>query len=244
VAASVSLSAANSAVSHFSSGLAASYGLVTPEFVDFRTSVRFNPTLDLRFFTIPAQLGFIIYQVALAVASLGLARERELGTLEQLMVTPLRRLELALGKGIPAIAIGGVNFLVMWFIGRVIFRIPMHGSFLLLVGLTLLFITAVVGWGLFISAISRTQQQAILFVFIQAMVDITFSGFLVPIDNMPGFLQAISHLVPLRYYLDIIRGVSLKGAGLQELLSQAGALLALCIVIWIIALRSVARHVE
>ncbi|MEJ2209305.1 MAG: ABC transporter permease, partial [Anaerolineae bacterium] len=136
VAASVSLSAANSAVSHFSSGLAASYGLVTPEFVDFRTSVRFNPTLDLRFFTIPAQLGFIIYQVALAVASLGLARERELGTLEQLMVTPLRRLELALGKGIPAIAIGGVNFLVMWFIGRVIFRIPMHGSFLLLVGLT------------------------------------------------------------------------------------------------------------
>ncbi|MEJ2208564.1 MAG: ABC transporter permease, partial [Anaerolineae bacterium] len=96
----------------------------------------------------------------------------------------------------------------------------------------------------FILAISRTQQQAILFVFIQAMVDITFSGFLVPIDNMPGFLQAISRLVPLRYYLDIIRGVSLKGAGLQELLSQAGALLALCIVIWIIALRSVARHVE
>jgi len=244
VAASVSLSAASSAIARFSADLAASYGLVTLEFIDFRTRVRFNPTMDFRYFTIPAQLGFIIYQVTLAVASLGLARERELGTLEQLMVTPLRRLELAMGKGIPAIAIGWVNFLVMWFIGRVVFRIPMHGSFPLLAGLTLLFITAVVGWGLFISAVSRTQQQAILFVFIQAMVDITFSGFLVPIENMPSLLQIISRMVPLRYYLVIIRSVSLKGAGLQELLSQALALLFLCLVFWLIALRSVARRVE
>jgi ABC-2 type transport system permease protein len=244
VAASVCLSAASRAVTRFSADLAASSGLVTPEFVDFRTSVRFNPTLDFRYFTIPAQLGFILYQVSLAVASLGLARERELGTLEQLMVTPLRRLEVALGKGIPAIAIGGGNFLVIWFIGRVVFHIPMQGSFLFLASLTLLFVTAVVGWGLFISAISRTQQQAILFVFIQAMVDIAFSGFLVPVANMPPLLQAISRLVPLRYYLDIIRSVSLKGAGLQELLSQTLALLLLSLVIWLIALRSVARRVE
>lgn len=244
VAASVSLSAASSAVARFSAELATSHGLVTPEFIDFRTNVRFNPTLDFRYFSIPAQLGFIIYQVALAVASLGLARERELGTLEQLMVTPLRRLELVLGKGIPAIGIGGTNFLVMWFIGRAVFHIPMHGSFLLLSGLTLLFVTAVVGWGLFISAVSRTQQQAILFVFIQAMVDITFSGFLVAVENMPPFLQSISRLVPLRYYLVIIRSVSLKGAGLQELLPQALALLVLNVGIWLIALRSVARRVE
>jgi ABC-2 type transport system permease protein len=164
--------------------------------------------------------------------------------MEQLMVTPLRRLELALGKGIPAIAIGGVNFLVMWFIGRVVFHIPMQGSFLYLASSTLLFVTAVVGWGLLISAVSRTQQQAILFVFIQAMVDITFSGFLVSVANMPPLLQAVSRLVPLRYYLDIIRSVSLKGAGLQELLPQTLALLCLSIVIWLIALRSIARRVE
>lgn len=244
VAASITLSAASSAVTRFSANLAASYGLVTPEFVDFRTSVRFNPTLDFRYFTIPAQLGFIIYQVTLAVASLGLARERELGTLEQLMVTPLRRLEMVLGKGIPAVAVGGANFLVIWFVGRVVFHIPMHGSFPLLASLTLLFITAVVGWGLFISAVSRTQQQAILFVFIQAMVDIAFSGFLVPVENMPPLLQTISRLVPLRYYLLILRSVSLKGAGLQELLPQILALLLLSLVIWLIALRSVARRVE
>ncbi len=244
VAASVALSAASSAVGRFSANLAASYGLVTPEFVDFRTSVRFNPTLDYRYFTIPAQLGFIIYQVTLAVAALGLARERELGTLEQLMVTPLRRLEMALGKGIPAIAVGGMNFLVMWLIGRMVFHIPMRGSLLLLTGLTLLFVTAVVGWGLVISAVSRTQQQAILYVFIQAMVDIAFSGFLVPVENMPSLLQTISRLVPLRYYLLILRSISLKGAGLQELLPQVLALLFLSFVIWLIALRSVARRVE
>ena len=244
LAASVCVSAARNAVTRFSANLAASYGLVTPEFVDFRTSVRFNPTLDFRPFTIPAQLGFIIYQVSLAVAALGLARERELGTLEQLMVTPLHRLELALGKGIPAIAIGGVNFLVMWFIGQRVFHLPMQGSFPFLAGLTTLFVTAVVGWGLFISAISRTQQQAILFVFIQAMVDIAFSGFLVPVENMPSALQAISRLVPLRYYLEILRSVSLKGAGLQELLPQTLALLLLSLITWLIALRSVARRVE
>jgi ABC-2 type transport system permease protein len=243
IAGSVCLSAASSAVTRFAADLAASLGLIVPEFIDFRTSVRFNPTLDLRYFTIPAQLGFIIYQVSLAVASLGLARERELGTLEQLMVTPLRRLEIALGKGIPAIGIGGLNFLVMWFIGRVVFHVPMRGSFLFLASLTLLFVTAVVGWGLFLSAISRTQQQAILFVFIQAMVDIAFSGFLVPVARMPPLLQAISRLVPLRYYLEILRSVSLKGAGLEELLSQTVALVLLSLIVWLIALRSVARRV-
>jgi ABC-2 type transport system permease protein len=244
VAASIVQAAASNVVSRLSAGLADRYGLVIPEFVDFRTSVRFNPTLDFRYFTIPAQLGFIVYQVTLAVASLGLARERELGTMEQLMVTPLQRIELTLGKGLPAVAIGAVNFGAMWFIGQVVFHLPMNGSLLLLVALTLLFVVAVVAWGLFISAISRTQQQAILFVFIQAMVDITFSGFLVPVENMPSLLQAISYVVPLRHYLGIIRGITLKGAGLPELWPQTLALLALAVALWAIALRSIARRIE
>ncbi len=244
VAASISMSTASGVVGRFSSDLAASYGLVIPEFIDFRTSVRFNPTMDVRDFSIPAQLGFITYQVTLAVASLGLARERELGTMEQLMVTPLRRLELALGKGIPAITIGAANFAVMWLISQAIFHMPMNGSVPLLAGLTLLFITTVVSWGVVISAISRTQQQAILFVFIQAMMDVTFSGYLVPVKNMPAFLQFISRFVPLQHYLVIIRSVMLKGAGLDVLWPQAAALLALSLVMGLIALRTVARRVE
>jgi ABC-2 type transport system permease protein len=244
VAASTSISTAAGVVGRFSSDLAASYGRVIPEFIDFRTDVRFNPTLDFRDFSIPAQLGFITYQVTLAVAALGLARERELGTLEQLMVTPLRRLELALGKGIPAIAIGAVNFAAIWIIGQAVFHVPMNGSLPLLVALTLLFITAVVSWGVAISAISRTQQQAILFVFIQAMVDVAFSGFLVPVKNMPPFLQAISRFVPLQHYLVIIRSVMLKGAGLDVLWPQAAALAGLSLVMAAIALRMVARRME
>ncbi|MGD8623877.1 MAG: ABC transporter permease [Anaerolineae bacterium] len=244
VAAGVVLGAAGGVVARFSADLAESYGLVTPEYVDFRTNVRFNPALDFRDYTIPAQLGFIVYQVTLAVASLGLARERELGTLEQLMVTPMRRLELTLGKGVPAAGIGLVNFGAMWLVGQLVFHVPMNGSLLLLTSLTVLFVVTVVGWGLFISAISRTQQQAILFVFIQAMVDITFSGFLVAVENMPPLLQLISRIVPLQHYLVIIRSIMLKGAGWQVLWPQVLALAILMVAVWSIALRSTARRLE
>ncbi|MFN2166434.1 MAG: ABC transporter permease, partial [Anaerolineae bacterium] len=176
--------------------------------------------------------------------ALGLARERELGTLEQLMVTPLRRFELTVGKGIPAIAIGGMNFAVMWVISLSVFQVPMRGSALLLAALSLLFITTQVGWGLVISAISRTQQQAILIVFIQAMTDMTFAGFMVPVKNMPALLQAISRFVPLQHYLSIVRGIMLKGAGMNELWTHVVALILLCVGMWVVALRSVARRLE
>jgi len=244
VAAAATLGAARGVAGRFSADLATGYGLVAPELVDYRTNVRFNPTLDFRDYTIPAELGFIIYQVTLAIASLGLARERELGTLEQLMVTPIRRLELALGKGLPAIGVGCVNFAVTWAVGRLLFGVPMNGSLLLLSALTLLFVTAVVGWGLFISAVSQTQQQAILFVFIQAMVDITLSGFLVPVKNMPVLLQFISRFVPLRHYLEIIRSVTLKGAGLDALWAEAASLALISLVIWLVTLNRVARHTD
>ena len=244
MAASITMSAASGVVNRFSADLAGSFGWVVPEFIDFRTNVRFNPTMDVRAYSIPAQLGFITYQVTLAVASLGLARERELGTLEQLMVTPLRRFELTVGKGIPAGAIGAVNFAVMLGIGLTMFQVPMNGSFVLLGALTLLFITTVVSWGLVISAISRTQQQAILFVFIQAMVDMTFSGFMVPVKNMPPLLQAISRFVPLQHYLTIVRSIMLKGAGLDELWPQVTALILLSLGMGLLALRCVARRLE
>lgn len=244
MAASVVLGAVSGVVSRFSADLAASHGIVVPEFIDFRTNIRFNPTMDIRAFSIPAQLGFITYQVTLAVAALGLARELELGTLEQLMVTPLRRFELALGKGIPALAIGGLNFVVMWIISLTVFQVPMNGSPLLMAALTLLFLAAEVGWGLAISAISRTQQQAILFVFIQAMVDIAFSGFMVPVQNLSPLLQAVSRVVPLQHYLTIIRGIMLRGAGLEELWVHAVALLILSLGTGLVAWRSVARRLE
>lgn len=160
------------------------------------------------------------------------------------MVTPLRRSELTLGKDLPAIGLGMLNSVIMFGLGLAVLGAPMNGSPLLLAFLTLLFVTTVVGWGLVISAISRTQQQAILIVVIQAMVEITFSGLMVPVKNMPPLLQAIARIVPLRYYLEIVRGVMLKGAGLDVLGQDVLALMVLCVLVSTVAFLSVARRLD
>lgn len=191
------------------------------------TQVRYNSTLNVRHFAVTAQLGFIVYQVALIVAALGLTRERELGTLEQLLVTPLRRIELITGKAIPALVIGGVDFVIMWLIVVYGVGVPMRGSFVLLLLLSLLFIAAEIGWGLTISALSHTQQQAVLLIFVLALVDISFSGYLVPIERLPLAMRALAQIFPLQHYLVIIRNVMLKGAGLGAVWVQVAALVGL-----------------
>jgi len=244
VVASTAQSAAEGAIRDFVQEQAAAHGIVMAVPMDFRPAIRFNSTLDTRHFAIPAQLGFIVYQVTLAVASLGLARERELGTLEQLVVAPLRRFELATGKVVPAVAISTVEFVVMFWVTVHVFKVPMRGSFPLLLVLTVLFISAEVGWGLLLSTVARTQQQAILFVFILAMVDMTFSGYLAPVKNMPWLLQKIAALSMLQYYLVIMRGIMLKGATIRFLWQQAVALCLLGIGIAMIALQNLNKRLD
>jgi len=209
--------------------------------VDLQTLVHYNPTLGGRPFTLTAQLGFMVYQVALIVAALGLTRERELGTLEQLLVTPLRRLELIAGKAIPAVMIGMVDFFLMWAVITWGFGLPMRGSFLLLTGLSLLFVIAQVGWGLIVSALSSTQQQAVLMVFVLALIDVSFSGYVQPVDHLPAALRIVSQLFPLQHYLIIIRAVMLKGADLAAVWQAALALAMLSVgslAVAVISLRS------
>jgi ABC-2 type transport system permease protein len=209
--------------------------------IDLETLVRYNPTLGPRLFTMTAQLGFMVYQVALIVAALGLTRERELGTLEQLLVTPLRRLELIAGKAIPAVLLSAVDFLLMWTIMVWGFQVPMRGSFLLLFALSLMFIAAQVGWGLIVSAFSKNQQQAVLMVFVLALIDVSFSGYVMPVDNLPILLRIVSQLFPLQHYLVVIRSVMLKAGDLTTLWQEALALAALAvgsISVAVISLRS------
>lgn len=244
VVGSIALSAASAVFSQYGQEQIRRRGLEPGSAVDLRAEIRYNPTHNVRHFTIPAQVGFIVYQVTLAVASLGLARERELGTLEQLIVTPLRRLELVLGKAIPAFIIGVLNFLLMLAVAIHFFGVPLHGSFLVLFLLTLPFLLAEVGWGILISAAARTQQQAILFVFILAMVDITFSGYMVPVKNLPGLLQGIARVVPMYHYLAVIRAVMLKGATLGALWPHALALVVLGMAIPGISVFSVSQRLD
>lgn len=244
VVAAIALSAVQDLFTRYARERVAAWGSDPAPLLDLRIVTYYNPGYDTRQFAIPAQVGFITYQITLAIASLGLARERELGTLEGLIVTPMRRAELIVGKAIPALVIGLLNFLFLLAIAVLGFGVPLRGSFWLLLGLALVFVLAEVGWGLMISGFSRTQQQALLFVFIQALVDLTLSGYLVPVKNLPLTLRAASRVVPMYHFLAVIRSVMLKGAGLADLWPHALALAGLAGLMLFVAARGVSRRLE
>jgi ABC-2 type transport system permease protein len=208
------------------------------------TTAAYNPQLSSRLFTIPAQMGFIVYQVTLAVASLAFSRERELGTLEGLLVTPLRRIELITGKALLAWFAGIVDFLVMVWVVQRFFSVPLRGSFLLLLGFSALFVAVETGFGVILSSFARTQQQAILYVFVLAMLDIALSGYLAPVRSMPAFFAAAAQASPLQHYLVAIRAIMLKGAGLAVLWPQALGLAAIGLVVGTVAVRTATRRLE
>ncbi len=208
------------------------------------TAAAYNPALSSRLFTIPSQMGFIVYQVTLAVASLAFARERELGTLEGLLVTPLRRIELITGKALLAWLAGSLDFLVMLWVVRRFFDVPLRGSFALLLGFSLLFVAVEISYGVILSSFARTQQQAILYVFVLAMMDIALSGYLVPVKNMPAVFNAIAQASPLQHYLVAIRAIMLRGAGPAVLWPQAVWLALIGLVMGSVAVRTAARRLE
>lgn len=241
--ADIALGAAREALGKVAQEMAGSTGRQLAP-IDLRTDVRFNPGFDVKLFTVPAQVGFIVYQVTLAVASVGLARERELGTLEQLIVMPLTRLELVVGKAAPALIVGMLNFVAMLAVTAWGFGVPMRGSLWLLLGFMLLFVAAEIGYGIFISGIAHTQQQAILLVFVLAMVDMAFSGFLVPVENLPVVVRWIAELVPLRHCLAVMRNVMLRGAGLRAVWPHAAAVAGVGVAVTVAAVRNLNRRLD
>jgi len=212
--------------------------------VELQTLVRFNPELKGKYVAIPGLFAFVVYQIAMVVASVTLVRERELGTLEQLAVTPISRIELLSGKAIPAILVSLINFVLLLAVVVGVFDVPMRGSYALLLALSGLFIVAEVGVGLLISAVSRSQQQAVLLVFPLAMVDLALSGYLVPVETMPRGLQVLSFFTPLRHYMKILKDIMLKGADFSTLWPSALALAGLALAVGLLALRNVARNFE
>jgi ABC-2 type transport system permease protein len=180
---------------------------------------------------VPGVLGLILMIMTTTLASLGIVREREAGTLEQLIVTPIRPFELITGKLLPFVLIGLVDMAFVLSVARGWFGIPIRGSIALLVLLCLTFMLNTLGIGLFVSTISRTQQQAMLTSLFFIMPQIVLSGFVFPVENIPRFFQYLTTIVPSRYFFVIIRGIMLKGAGWPELWPQAGALLGLGTVI-------------
>jgi ABC-2 type transport system permease protein len=201
------------------------------ELIDLDMRVWFNEELKTSNYEVPSELGFMLVGVALMLASLGIARERELGTLEQLMVTPLRSTELILGKALPVLLLSYLNFLLMLGLVVFVFKVPMRGSWSLLLGIAFFYLLIEMVWGLMISALSRTQVQALLLVFMLMMVEVVFSGYAFPVENMPWLLQRIANFVPIKHWLLILRGILLKGAGVDIFWKELLSLAALGIVI-------------
>jgi len=204
---------------------------VRPVRVKPEVRVWYNPELRSRNFMVPGVLGLVLMVMTMMLTSMAIVREKEMGTMEQLVVTPIRPLELLAGKLLPFLIIGIVDVALIMSLIHFLFRVPMRGSVLLLFGLSLVFMLTTLGLGLFISTISNNQQQAMLTAVFFMMPMMMFSGFAFPIENMPKIIQAVTYLVPLRYYFVIIRGIYLKGVGLHELWGQGLAMLAFGIAI-------------
>ena len=176
----------------------------------------FNPNLTFRWFTLPGLIAIIAMIIGLTVTALSVARERELGTFDQLMVAPLRTQEILIGKMLPPLLIGFFHITLYVVAAVAIFGVPLRGSLLLLYGSATFFLAAVVGVGLFISSLSMTQQQAILGAFLFMAPATLLSGFATPIENMPQWLQHVTLVNPLRHFLVVTRGVFLKGMSFEE----------------------------
>jgi ABC-2 type transport system permease protein len=211
--------------------------------IDADIRVWFNPRLESREFMVPGILALLLLVVTTNLSAMAIVREREVGTLEQLNVTPLARWELIVGKLLPYAMIGMIDVLLVTVVAVFWFQVPFLGSFPLLFGSSLIYLLSTLGLGLFISTISQTQQQASMtatFFFLTPMIYL--SGFTFPIENMPEWIQYVTYAIPLRYFLVIVRGIFLKGVGVDVLWPQMAALLACGLVLITLAtLRSSKR---
>jgi ABC-2 type transport system permease protein len=200
-------------------------GLPAPGGIEARVRVWFNPQLESRHFMLPGILALLLLVVTSILSSMAIVREKELGTLEQLNVTPLNRWELVAGKLVPYAVIGMVDACLVVALTLAWFEVPLRGSLVLVFAMCLVYLLTTLGLGLFVSTISTSQQQAMITVaFFFLMPMIFLSGFIFPIENMPLVFQWVTYAIPLRYFLVILRGIFLKGVGLETLWPQALAL--------------------
>ena len=214
---------------------------ISPQIIEKIPSVQleqrpwYNPDLRSRWFFVPGIIGSLILVLVVNLTAFAVVREREIGTLEQIMVTPIRPAEFILGKTLPFFLIGLFDVLLIGTVGTLWFQVPFRGQILVLFAGAILFLLCMLGVGLLISTVSSTQQQAMVTAFFFVMPAITFSGFGFPISTMPQWLQYLTYLSPLRYFLIVLRGTYLKGVGMEVLWPQMAAMAALGISLLTIA---------
>jgi len=206
--------------------------------------VWYNPNMRSINFMVPGLIATIVFILTMVMTGLTIVQEREWGTIEQLMVTPIRPIELVAGKVAPYVIVAFLEIVEVLLFGVVWFNVPISGNVLLLLGLSALFLVTSLGLGIFISSVANTFQQAMFVVAFIMLPSLFLSGFIYPLDAMPYVLQVISYLNPLRYMLVIIRGIMLKGVGLQTLIAPVGALVVFGVVIMAFAATRFRKRLE
>ena len=195
--------------------------------IDFRPLILYNPDMDVTILRVPGLVGTVLQWISLALVALSIVRERERGTMEQLMVTPLSALELMLGKMLPYVIISLADVTLALMVAVFVFGMPMHGSLPLLYALSVVFLFFSLGIGLLVSTIAQTQDQAQQLMGAIILPTVLLSGFMFPLESMPGPAQAIAQLLPLTHFLVIVRSIVVKGVGLEAIWPSATFLLAL-----------------
>ncbi|HOP63839.1 MAG TPA: ABC transporter permease [Spirochaetota bacterium] len=219
-------------------------GLKLMQSVDLQERTLFNPELTSRNFYLPGVLGLLVALITIMMTSMSVVRERESGTIEQIIVSPVKPMEFVAGKTLPFAIVGFIDIVVITLVTIAWFRVPFNGSFLFLLFCGLFFIICTLALGLYISTISQTQQQAMLSTFLFFLPSIMLSGFVFPIDAMPLFFQAITFLNPMRYFMTIIRGIFLKGVGASVLWGNLLGLVVLSVILLSLSVRRVNRRFE
>jgi ABC-2 type transport system permease protein len=199
--------------------------------LEVRTQVWYNPDLVSAYFMIPGMIGMILYFITALLTASAIVRERERGTIEQLIVTPIRSWELIVGKVVPYVLLGFFDTMEVLLIGHYWFKVPIRGDLSLIIATSGLLLLSSLGIGLFASTIANTQQEAFLTVMFTMLPSIFLSGFFFPLDAMPEFLQVVSSIIPLRYFLVIIRTLLLKGVGAVAIQNEIIALAIFGVVI-------------
>ncbi len=211
--------------------------------LEVRVRPWYNPGLRSAVYIVPGIIGVLLSITMILVTSLAIVRERERGTLEQLIVTPIDKTSLMLGKLVPFVLVGYVQMSVILLLGRLLFHVPFRGSVLALYAITLTFIVASLGLGLFISTMVRTQTQSIQLGFFLMLPNILLSGFMFPREAMPALAQWIGLALPLTHYLTILRGIILKGVGLEHLWPQVLVLAGLAVLFLTLSVRRFSKRV-
>lgn len=200
---------------------------LSPVIINPEIRVWYNPALRSRNFFVPGVLVLVLMIMTMLLSSMAIVREKELGTMEQLIVTPIKPFELVLGKLLPFVIVGLSDALLVITVAVSVLKVPFRGSLLTMFVMSLCFILSTLGLGLFISTIARTQQQAMLTAVFFVFPMILLGGFIFPIENMPVIFQKLTYIIPVRYFIVIVRSIFLKGAGWPELLDETLALIAI-----------------